>query len=190
MKLFKFLRLIRVHQWIKNIFVFVPLLFSLHLFNKEYFFTTLLAFFVFCLASSAIYVINDLVDIESDRAHPLKRNRPLPSGTISKTTAIITAAFLIMIVFWSMMYFNREFILLVVIFVLLNISYSFWLKNLVLLDIFFYCSRIFNQGSCWSICHFGSDFQLAIADHDVYISIPRYYEAKVRISFSDREFNA
>ena len=136
MKLFKFLRLIRVHQWIKNVFVFVPLLFSLHLFNKDYLITTLFAFLVFCLASSAIYVINDLVDIESDRAHPVKRNRPLPSGAISQTSAIITAALLLVAVFWTMMYFNVEFILLVVAFIVLNVLYSFWLKNLVLLDIF------------------------------------------------------
>ncbi|MBK9099534.1 MAG: decaprenyl-phosphate phosphoribosyltransferase [bacterium] len=136
MKLFKFLRLIRVHQWIKNVFVFVPLLFSLHLFDKDYFLTTLYAFLVFCLASSAIYVINDLVDIESDRAHPLKKNRPLPSGAISKTTAIITSSLFLVLVFWMMMYFNREFIFLVVTFVVMNILYSFWFKNIVLLDIF------------------------------------------------------
>lgn len=136
MKLFKFLRLIRVHQWIKNVFVFVPLLFSLHLFNKEFFFTTLFAFFVFCLASSAIYVINDLVDIEADRAHPRKKDRPLPSGAISKTTAIITASLLLVVVFWMMMYFNTEFIMLLVAFIVLNVLYSFWLKNIVLLDIF------------------------------------------------------
>lgn len=133
---FKFLRLIRVHQWIKNVFVFIPLLFSLHLFNKDYFITTLLAFLVFCLASSAIYVINDLVDIESDRAHPVKKNRPLPSGAISQKAAIITASLLLVVVFWLMMYFNFEFIILVVAFVVLNVIYSFWLKNLVLLDVF------------------------------------------------------
>jgi len=136
MKLFKFLRLIRVHQWVKNVFVFIPLLFSLHLFNKDYFVTTLLAFLVFCLASSAIYVINDLVDIESDGAHPVKKNRPLPSGAITQTAAIITASLLLVLVFWLMMYFNIEFILLVIAFVVLNVLYSFWLKNLVLLDIF------------------------------------------------------
>jgi 4-hydroxybenzoate polyprenyltransferase len=129
MILFKFLRLIRVHQWIKNIFVFIPLLFSLHLFNKDYFITTLFAFLVFCLASSAIYVINDLVDIESDRVHPVKKNRPLPSGAISQTAAIITASLLLVLVLWLMMYFNIEFILLVVAFVMLNMLYSFLFKN-------------------------------------------------------------
>ncbi len=136
MKLFKFLRLIRVHQWIKNVFVFVPLLFSLHLFDKDYFTTTLLAFLVFCLASSSIYVINDLVDIESDRAHPVKRDRPLPSGAISQTAAMITASILFVLVFSVMMYFNKEFIILVIAFIVLNVLYSFWLKNLVLLDVF------------------------------------------------------
>jgi len=136
MVLFKFLRLIRVHQWIKNVFVFIPLLFSLHLFNRDYFITTLLAFLVFCLASSAIYVINDLVDIESDRAHPVKKNRPLPSGAISQKSAIIIASLLLVLVFWLMMYFNIEFILLVVAFVMLNMLYSFLFKNVVLLDVF------------------------------------------------------
>ena len=136
MKLFIFLRLIRVHQWVKNVFVFVPLLFSLHLFNKDYFITTLFAFLVFCLASSAIYVINDLVDIDSDKAHPVKKDRPLPSGAISQKIAVITASLLLVLVFWLMMFFNYEFILSVVGFVILNVLYSFWLKNLVLLDVF------------------------------------------------------
>ena len=80
----RYLNLIRFPQWIKNFFVFVPLLFSRHLFDADYLLTALIAFVVFCLSSSAIYVINDLIDIDSDKAHPVKRSRPLPSGTISK----------------------------------------------------------------------------------------------------------
>lgn len=136
MNLFKLFRLIRVHQWVKNLFVFVPLLFSQHLFNLFYFLQTLSAFIVFCFASSAIYVINDIVDIEADRAHPIKKNRPLPAGDISVSLAIITASLLLVLVFWSMIYFNYKFILLVVTFVVLNVLYSFWLKNIVLLDVF------------------------------------------------------
>ena len=132
----KYLRLIRVHQWIKNIFVFVPLLFSQHLFDLYYFLDALSAFIVFCFASSAIYVINDIVDIEADRAHPVKKNRPLPSGQIPVNRAVITASIILVIVFWLVMYFNNEFILLVIGFVVLNVLYSFWLKNIVLLDIF------------------------------------------------------
>jgi|WetSurMetagenome_2_1015567.scaffolds.fasta_scaffold10100_3 4-hydroxybenzoate polyprenyltransferase len=136
MNLFKLFRLIRVHQWVKNLFVFVPLLFSQHLFNLFYFLQTLSAFIVFCFASSAIYVINDIVDIEADRAHPIKKNRPLPAGDISVSLAVITASLLLVLVFWSMIYFNYKFILLVVTFVVLNVLYSFWLKNIVLLDVF------------------------------------------------------
>jgi 4-hydroxybenzoate polyprenyltransferase len=132
----KYLQLIRVHQWIKNIFVFVPILFSLHIFEEDYLLTTIFAFFVFCLASSAIYVINDLVDIDADSSHPLKKNRPLPSGAISKSSALITAALLLILVFWFVFYFNYEFILIVISFVVLNVLYSFLLKNIVILDIF------------------------------------------------------
>lgn len=136
MKLVKYLRLIRVHQWIKNGFVFVPLLFSQHLFDLYYFLDALSAFIVFCFASSAIYVINDIVDVEADRAHPVKKDRPLPSGDISTGAAIVTASFMLVLVLWLMMYFNNEFIFLVVGFIVLNVMYSFWLKNVVLLDIF------------------------------------------------------
>lgn len=132
----KYLQLIRVHQWVKNIFVFVPILFSLHIFEEDYLLTTIFAFFVFCLASSAIYVINDLVDIDADRSHPLKKNRPLPSGAISKSAALITAIVLLIIVTWLIFYFNYEFILTVVLFIILNVLYSLLLKNIVILDIF------------------------------------------------------
>jgi 4-hydroxybenzoate polyprenyltransferase len=132
----KYLQLIRVHQWIKNIFVFVPILFSLHLFEKDYLLTTFFAFFVFCLASSVIYIINDLVDIEADRSHPLKKNRPLPSGAINKSSALVTAALLLILVSWLIFYFNYEFILIVISFLVLNVLYSFLLKNIVILDIF------------------------------------------------------
>jgi 4-hydroxybenzoate polyprenyltransferase len=132
----KYLQLIRVHQWIKNIFVFVPIIFSLHLFEKDYLLRTLFAFFIFCLASSAIYVINDLIDIEADRSHPLKKDRPLPSGAINKSSAIVTATLLLILVFWLVFYFNYEFILIVISFIMLNVLYSFLLKNIVILDIF------------------------------------------------------
>ena len=132
----KYLQLIRVHQWIKNVFVFVPILFSLHLFEKDYLLTTFFAFFVFCLASSVIYIINDLVDIEADRSHPLKKNRPLPSGAINKSSALVTAVLLLILVSWLIFYFNYEFILIVISFLVLNVLYSFLLKNIVILDIF------------------------------------------------------
>jgi 4-hydroxybenzoate polyprenyltransferase len=131
-----YLKLIRVPQWIKNFFVFVPLLFSQHLFNKDYFFITLLAFVVFCLASSFIYVINDIIDIAADKAHPIKKNRPLPSGMISTQSALIVAVVLAVLIVILLPQFNEEFHYFVVAFVLLNILYSFWFKHIVILDVF------------------------------------------------------
>ncbi len=131
-----YLKLVRVPQWVKNFFVFVPLLFSQHLFDVDYFTTTLFAFVVFCLASSLIYVINDIIDIEADKAHPTKKNRPLPSGLISKRSALIVAAALTVVIVILLPQFNKEFIYFVTAFVLLNLLYSFWFKHIVILDVF------------------------------------------------------
>jgi len=131
-----YLILVRVPQWIKNFFVFVPLLFSQHLFDKDYLFTSLAAFVVFCLASSLIYVINDIIDIEADKAHPTKKNRPLPAGMISKRSALIVAVVLTAVIVILLPQFNKEFLYFVTAFVLLNIFYSFWFKHIVILDVF------------------------------------------------------
>ncbi|MCH7721896.1 MAG: decaprenyl-phosphate phosphoribosyltransferase [Bacteroidetes bacterium] len=134
--LLNYLKLIRVHQWVKNLFVFVPLLFSLHLFDKDYFLTTLFAFVIFCLASSLIYVINDIIDIEADKSHPTKKKRPLPAGEISKKSAIIVVAILAVLQAILLPNFNVEFIYFVTGFIALNIFYSFWFKHIVILDVF------------------------------------------------------
>jgi len=134
--LLNYLKLIRVQQWVKNVFVFVPLLFSLNLFEREYFLITLFAFFLFSLASSAIYVINDLIDIESDRAHPSKKNRPLPSGDISKPAAVITFIVIIIIIALLLPNFNYDFIICVASFIVLNVLYTFYFKHIVILDVF------------------------------------------------------
>jgi 4-hydroxybenzoate polyprenyltransferase len=132
----EYLKLIRIPQWIKNFFVFVPLLFSLHLFDKNYFILSLKAFVVFSLASSFVYVINDIIDIEADRAHPKKKNRPLASGRIKKSSAIILAIILLLVVLSSYFFFNFHFVLFLYSFLILNILYSFFFKHIVILDIF------------------------------------------------------
>ena len=131
-----YLKLVRVPQWVKNFFVFVPLLFSQHLFDKNYFYTTLFAFAVFCLSSSLIYLINDIIDIEADKAHPTKMNRPLASGAISSQSALVVAIILIAAIVSLLPQFNEEFHYFVIAFVLLNILYSFWFKHIVILDVF------------------------------------------------------
>lgn len=134
--LLNYLKLIRLQQWVKNVFVFVPLLFSLHLFDRNYFLTALFAFFIFSLSSSTIYVINDLIDIEADRMHPLKKNRPLPSGAISKLAAVITFIVLLIIIAILLPNFNYDFILCVTSFIVLNVLYTFYFKHIVILDVF------------------------------------------------------
>lgn len=134
--LVNYLKLIRTHQWVKNVFVFVPLLFSHNLFERDYFLITLFAFLVFSLASSTIYVINDIIDIEADKAHPLKKNRPLPSGAISKTSAVITFIVILILIGLLLPNFNYNFIICVAVFIVLNVLYTFYFKHIVILDIF------------------------------------------------------
>lgn len=84
-----YLKLMRVKHYLKNFLIFVPLIFSMNLFNTNLVLRTILAFIAFCLVASAIYIINDIRDIEKDKLHPIKKNRPLASGAISKKSAII-----------------------------------------------------------------------------------------------------
>ena len=128
--------LLRIPQWIKNLFVFVPLLFSMNLFDGAYFLTVFKGFIVFCLSSSLIYIINDIIDIEADAAHPVKKLRPLPAGKISKSSALITALLIFILIIISFFFLPKEFIYYVIGFILLNIVYSFSFKHIVILDIF------------------------------------------------------
>jgi len=128
--------LVRVPQWIKNLFVFVPLLFSLHLFETGYFLNSLKAFFIFCFASSYIYILNDIIDLEADAAHPTKKFRPLPSGRISKQNAWILSIFILFGLAGLTFFTNLNFIYLLIAFVLLNIFYSLYFKHIVILDVF------------------------------------------------------
>jgi len=133
----EFLKLIRITNWIKNFFVFVPLIFSLHLFDLEYLTTVLISFFSFCLASSTIYVFNDIIDIEADRQHPVKRFRPLASGKFSiKFAYSIVILFLILTLLSSSLVVKSGFTLIILIFIILHFLYSLILKHIVLLDIF------------------------------------------------------
>ena len=132
----EYFKLFRIHQWIKNIFIFVPLVFSKNLFNNELLFVVVAGFFEFCFASSVVYIVNDVIDIESDREHPVKRTRPLPSGKISKKSAIISAIILFAIILIFLPFFNLEFDIYLIVYIILNVFYSFKLKNIVIIDIF------------------------------------------------------
>ncbi len=130
------LKLIRIPQWIKNLFVFVPLVFSLNLFRGDYFLTSLLGFAAFCLTSSIVYIINDITDVEADRAHPKKKNRPIASGRISSKQGLVITLFLGIAAAVVCLFTDMNFVLLLILFFLINVLYSVKLKHIVLLDIF------------------------------------------------------
>jgi len=131
-----YIKLLRIPQWIKNTFVFVPIIFSQNLFKGEYLITILEAFFIFCITSSIVYIINDIIDVEADKAHPEKKNRPIPSGKISVKQAIIAAAALSLLLILFLPFFNLLFVSSVVLYFLLNFFYSSIFKHIVILDVF------------------------------------------------------
>jgi len=130
------IKLIRIPQWIKNLFILVPLVFSLNLFQRDYFFLALLGFITFCFTTSIVYIINDIIDAEADRAHPTKKNRPIASGKISPMQGILFAILLLVIVIILCLRLKPAFIMLLGLYFLINLLYSLKLKHVVLLDIF------------------------------------------------------
>jgi len=127
--------LLRPHQYIKNIFIFSPLLFTFE-YNTDSLIQVSSAFFLFSMTASSIYIFNDLMDIDEDRQHPTKKNRPLASGEISIRTGIImiiTLASCALAVSYiiSIALFN-----ILALYAILNIAYSIKLKHIVLIDIF------------------------------------------------------
>ncbi|HED05550.1 MAG TPA: decaprenyl-phosphate phosphoribosyltransferase [Ignavibacteria bacterium] len=131
-----YFKLLRTSQWIKNTFIFVPLIFSKHLFDYNFFKIVLLGFIAFSLLTSIVYIFNDLIDIESDKLHPVKKFRPITSGKISKKNATITAIIIALILSAMLPLFNIEFDLVLLSYLILNLFYSLIFKYIVLLDIF------------------------------------------------------
>ena len=136
MKMKHYLKEMRVHHYIKNLLVFVPLVCSGKVLVTDKLAASVYAFLSFCFISSAVYFINDIRDVEKDRNHPTKRNRPIAAGQISIPSATAFAAVLILlgIVFNSLCFHPFSSILLL-LYLLLNLGYSFGLKNIPLLDI-------------------------------------------------------
>jgi 4-hydroxybenzoate polyprenyltransferase len=129
------LKTLRPKQWTKNGFIFAALIFDLKLFQVEPFIKTLLGFMLFCLASGTVYLINDLVDIEKDRQHPLKKNRPLPSGRLPYKLGVAVAILLPLVYLPLSFWLNASFGVIVTSYLLLQTAYSFILKNVVIVDV-------------------------------------------------------
>lgn len=126
---------IRPRQWIKNLTVFAAIFFNGKLLDPQLLNLTILAFFSLCAASSTIYIINDLTDIEKDKLHPFKRNRPIASGKLPKQIAIFSIFVLLSVALIFAASISSSFFLLILIFIAMHIGYSLYLKNLILFDI-------------------------------------------------------
>lgn len=138
----KYLKLLRVEQWVKNVFVFLPLFFSGNIMNATLFLQSIFAFFIFSLAASSIYIINDYSDIESDRKHPDKKDRPLASGAISRKNAIVLLVFIMILdvalMFFAQDYFNFniwKFSSIIGFYFVMNLAYTFKLKHVAIIDV-------------------------------------------------------
>lgn len=125
----------RPKQWTKNVFLLAALVFDNKLFVPYYVARASIAFVLFCAVTGAIYIINDLVDIDKDRQHPVKRNRPLPSGELAVSVALSAAIVLVIVSLPLAVMLNRMFGLIVSVYFVAIVLYSFWLKNVVLVDV-------------------------------------------------------
>jgi 4-hydroxybenzoate polyprenyltransferase len=130
------LQLFRIHHWVKNVLVFAGVVFSRSFYNPLLVHEALLTFLAFCFASSLVYVLNDWRDMEQDKMHPQKCRRPLAAGVITVKSAL-PAAILVGVAGLGIAYYVSIGVFAIVSgYILLNISYSLWLKNLMLLDVF------------------------------------------------------
>ncbi len=129
------LRSMRPMQWAKNLFIFAALVFDQKLLEPHPFLRTLAGFVLFCLASSVVYLVNDIADRESDRQHPVKRNRAIASGVVAPVLALGTAAVLATVALVGGYALGTSFGLILTGFLALNLLYSFWLKHVPIIDV-------------------------------------------------------
>jgi 4-hydroxybenzoate polyprenyltransferase len=129
------IKLLRPHQYIKNLFVFAPLLFSFN-FELDNCIGTFLAFILFSIIASSVYILNDLFDIEADRKHPVKKFRPLALGVVSKNTARTLIIVLSSISLIAALFINYNLLFVLSVYFAVNVAYSVKLKHFAIIDIF------------------------------------------------------
>ncbi len=128
-------RALRPRQWIKNGLLFVPIIFQGEFFNIEYLAKESLAFICFCGIASGVYLINDLKDVERDRLHPIKSNRPIASGALPESWGWVTAVLLfVFFVPYSFMQIGTDFGIMILVYLLLQLLYNIKLKDVIIVD--------------------------------------------------------
>jgi len=140
------IKTMRPKQWAKNVFLLAAIVFDRKLTNTDAILHTIIGVFAFSLISSVVYIINDIADVEADRQHPTKRNRPIAAGKLSIQTAWTVAIILLLVAFPTAHWLSHSFALIALLYLVLNLAYSMWIKHVVLLDIIvlasFYVIRV------------------------------------------------
>lgn len=134
MKIAEIIKLIRVHQWVKNLFIFLPAFFGQSL-NQDTLVPLAFGFVCFSLSASAVYIFNDIIDASADRLHPEKKNRPVASGKIKVATAYLLAGVLLLTSLTGAYFINQIFLAACVFYLVQNLFYTTWLKKFALIDI-------------------------------------------------------
>ena len=125
----------RPRQWYKNLVLFIGILFSSNLLNFNLLVDSVIAFLVFCILSGSIYLINDILDVEKDLKHPKKRKRPIASGKLKVSHALFCVILFFIVAFIVAYFINLNFLGISICFIILMLFYSFWLKNIIIVDI-------------------------------------------------------
>lgn len=160
-----YLRLIRVQSWVKNLFLLAPLVFSFNLFNTALYQVSLLAFGAFCFLSSSVYVFNDILDADADKAHPRKKQRPIPSGEISASAAMrVGLLCLLMSAMLTYVLQQPKFAYALVTYLIINIAYVLKLKHISLVDGFCIASGFVLRvlAGCYAISVVPSDWIVVV----------------------------
>ncbi len=125
----------RPRQWTKNVFIFAALVFDKQFFIAASFLKTLAGFALFCMISSVVYIFNDLADIDADRKHPEKKNRPIASGKLPVSVAWTAGIALVVVTLGIGYWLSPEFAAVMAAYFLINLAYSKWLKHIPILDV-------------------------------------------------------
>jgi 4-hydroxybenzoate polyprenyltransferase len=140
------LKTMRPRQWTKNVFVLAAVVFDRQLTHPVALLHSIAGFILFCLASSAVYILNDIIDVEADRNHPKKRNRPIASGKLPIPVAMIAAIILLVVAYTLAYILSKGFFLIILVYLIVNLAYSTWLKHIPLIDVIvlasFYVMRV------------------------------------------------
>lgn len=151
----KFFKMIRTYQWVKNFLIFLPLILAHKFLDVNLLLKALVAFFSFSFLASSVYIINDIMDVESDRIHPSKKNRPIASGAVKISSALKVAFILMPLSFIISIFLGKEFLFVLLTYFITTSCYSFYLKKIMLVDILIlsllYTVRIFAGGVALNI---------------------------------------